>query len=108
MAHTIGWQESHSSQRLVEYRILEDIGTSNEVHTSISELKAYAERVIETVLVVRYHYARGAIDRHILETNDMLFAEVETRIDKLQIYTECLQKEGVIAWSSFHKDRFLH
>jgi hypothetical protein len=48
-------------------------------------LKTYAQRVVEAVLVVGYHDTGSAIDRYILKADDMLLAEVETRVYILQI-----------------------
>ena len=85
MAHTVCWQKAHSSQGLVEDWVLEHVSSRDEVHTSVRKLKTYAQRVVEAVLVVGYHDTGSAIDRYILKADDMLLAEVETRVYILQI-----------------------
>jgi hypothetical protein len=106
MAHTVCGQKSHGTKSLIEYWIFEYVGAGNEVHSSIGELQADTQRVIETVLVVGNHDSGGAIYGHIFKTNDMLLTEVETRIYILQIDTKGLQKERVFTRSSLHKNDF--
>jgi hypothetical protein len=76
MAHTVCRQKTHGAESLVEYRILEYVCTGDEVHSSIGELQADAQRVVETVLVVRNHDCGSSINGHIFKTDDMLLTEV--------------------------------
>jgi hypothetical protein len=90
IAHTISREKAHGTQSLVEHRVIEHIGPRKEIHPSICQLKADAQRVIKTILMIRYYYGRRAVHRHILQSDHMFLLEIQAGVDKLEICTECL------------------
>ena len=76
MAHSVGWKKPHCPEDFVEYRIVEHIGTSKEVHPSVCQLTTHAQRVVQTVLVVCDNNYRGAVRRNVFYSYDMFFLEI--------------------------------
>ena len=96
ITHSVCREKSHGTQSLVENRIIEDICPRKEIHPSVSKLKAYAERVVKTVLMIGNNDGRSAVDRHVLKSDDVLLLEIQAGIHELKIGAERLHDEGVL------------